>query len=264
MAVVAVHETVVDLVGDDQEIMTSGQGRDRLRPLAREHGPGRVVGIADQDGLGVRRDALLHGLSGHLEALCDRGWQGDGQASSEGDLRLIGDKGRCRDDDLVPWIEHGGQGQVEGLRDTDGHQELGLRIVANTILPLQVIGKSNAQLQDAGIGSVLGIPSLQRAKAGLENGIGCGEIRLPDAEGDHVVHRGGDIEESPDPGRGHPLHTMGDKVTHRSSLRFLSGMALTQLWVQNSFRAGPPWRLGPGGGRNGQISWMRHSSYNSP
>jgi len=69
----AVDQPVVDLVGDDQQVMPGGDGRDLLQPGAGHHRAGRVVGVADQDGPGAGGDGRFHYRPGDLKILLDAG-----------------------------------------------------------------------------------------------------------------------------------------------------------------------------------------------
>ena len=53
---VVVHDLVVDLIGEDDETVASGEVDHRLEDLARVDRAGRVVGVDDDDCLGIRGD----------------------------------------------------------------------------------------------------------------------------------------------------------------------------------------------------------------
>ena len=56
MPVVTVDEAVVDLVADDQEVVTIGDLRHGGQRVGRERGPGWVARVAQQQGSGAGRD----------------------------------------------------------------------------------------------------------------------------------------------------------------------------------------------------------------
>ena len=55
----AVDQPVVDLVGDDQQVVAFGHSRDFTHVARLQHGAGGVVGIVEQDRPRARRDRRL-------------------------------------------------------------------------------------------------------------------------------------------------------------------------------------------------------------
>ncbi len=53
MCCARVDQAIVDLVGDDQQVVALRHGGDLQHPLVVQHGAGGVVRVADQDGLGA-------------------------------------------------------------------------------------------------------------------------------------------------------------------------------------------------------------------
>ena len=90
-----------------------------------------------------------------------------------------------------------------------------------------------AQLRQARVGRVGRVPALEGVDPGFAHPPRRDEIRLPDAEGDHVVALGGDVEELPD-ARG---RAGGDDVVER-----LHGVTGSR-WSGSSVRNASPSRL---------------------
>ena len=53
-----VDQPVVDLIGDEDQVMLFGDLRNLGQHVAAGHRAGGIVGIADEDGLGARGDGL--------------------------------------------------------------------------------------------------------------------------------------------------------------------------------------------------------------
>ena len=75
----AVDQALVDFVGNHHQVMGARHCRDLLQVLLREHGAGGVVGIADEDSAGARRQARLEVRALYLKVMRDVGadWYAD-------------------------------------------------------------------------------------------------------------------------------------------------------------------------------------------
>ena len=62
----------------------------------------------------------------------------------------------------------------------------------------------------------MGLPLLDGADGGVADDSGGDEIGLADAQGDDVIHRGQEVEEAPDPGRGEALDAPRDLAASRA------------------------------------------------
>ena len=134
--------------------MTSRSFRSATAPIGELIGiqdrPRRVVGVAQEDGLGPGRDRGLDLLSGNPEL----GRIGRGQrhrdTAGEGDARAIGHEARLVVDDLVAGVDDGSQGGVQALAGADGDHQLVARHIADVVSVRQV-GDQLAQRQDPAV-----------------------------------------------------------------------------------------------------------------
>ena len=132
----AVCKFAVDLIGDHEQILLLHDLGDLLQILPLHDGPGGVVGEGENQNLGLRRDllqqffrsqpeiVLLLQLDDHRRAVCQDG------AGHVGDIAGLGNQ------HLVPRLQHGPQGQIDGLAAAHGHQDLGIGVVEDVAAPL--------------------------------------------------------------------------------------------------------------------------------
>ena len=132
-------------------------------------------------------------------------------AARERDAGFVGDVARLRDDHLVAGVEQHPQREVQPFRHTGGDQALVLPGVAGAVPGGEVGADQLAQARQARVGRVGGVAVLQRVDPRLPHAPRGDEVRLADAEGDHVVPLGRDVEELPDARR----RAGGDHVVER-------------------------------------------------
>ena len=206
-----VGEAVVDLVGDEVEVAAFGEPDERLQRSAGLHRAGRVRGRAEQHRLRARGDRGLHHRRVDGEPVLPAGRHPHRHPARERDARLVGDVAGLGDDHLVAGVEQHPQREVEPLGDAGGDQALVGPRVLGAVAGGQVGADQLAQLRQPRVGGVGGVPVLQRVDPGLAHPPRRDEVGLADAERDHVVPLGGDVEELPDPRR----RAGGDHVVER-------------------------------------------------
>jgi len=135
-------------------------------------------------------------------------------AAGEDDLGGVGDEARLRHDDLVSRIEDGGERQVQRLRHADRDQQLGVGVVCYAVLLMQVLAEGAAQLERAGVAGVVGVARAERGDSGFQDVGRRGEVRLANAERDHVFHRRGDVEEAADAAGRNRSDSLRNVVAH--------------------------------------------------
>ena len=196
-----VGEPVVDLVGDEVEVVLLGERHQRLERGAGLHGAGRVGRRPDQDGLGTCRDRGGHrgGVDGEIVLPGRRHPHRD--AAGEPHTRLVGDVAGLGDDHFVAGVEQHPQREVQPFGHPGGDEALAVPGVVGAVALGEVCADQAAQGGKPGVGRVGGVAVLEGVDPGLADAPGSDEIRLTHAEGDHVVHLGGDVEEPPDPRR---------------------------------------------------------------
>ena len=72
---------------------------------------------------------VMAARSWSAELILGAGGNMHGHAAGQLGDRLIADKARLRDDDLIPGLDHRTDGQVDGLAAADGDQDVFLFIV---------------------------------------------------------------------------------------------------------------------------------------
>src|SRR2546427_5353886 len=86
------------------------------------------------------------------------------------------------------------QRDVQSLAHADRHEDLRLRVVSDAEFSLDVGPDRFAKLQQTEIGSVTRFAALQCVNGCLANMPGGDEVRLTDAQRNHVRHRLHDVE----------------------------------------------------------------------
>ena len=205
----------VDLVGDHQDVVLGADARDHLNILFAQGGAGGVVGIIEDDGLGLGRDGRAELRLGDAELVLALRLDGDGHAVREGDQGAVRDVAGLVINDLVAGVGDGADGEVEGFADADGDQDFIGRVVHAAEFLFHIGGEGLAQLEQAEVGGVAGRAALQGVDGVFADVPGGGEVRLADAQRDHVLHRADDVEEVADAGAGDADQLVRDVVTGR-------------------------------------------------
>jgi len=107
-------EVFIDLVGDDPEVVLSGEGNQCFHLGSVIDGTGRVAGRVDDDSGGARSDELLEGLRRHPVTLIVARRNNNRDRIGKTDQIGEGNPVRCWQQHLVTWICKGEQRLGEG------------------------------------------------------------------------------------------------------------------------------------------------------
>ena len=119
-------------------------------------------------------------------------------AASELDARRVGHKTRLVVDDLIAGIQDRPQAGVDRLGGAHRDGQLAYGVVADPIMVLEVLGDQPAQLQDAAVGGVVGLPVVEAVDRRAGDGLRRREVRLADGETDDVLHLRQHVKEAAD------------------------------------------------------------------
>ena len=197
----AVDEAFVDLIRHDQQVVPLRDRGDCCQFVPVEDGPGRVVWVAQEDGLGSGRDCGLNLVGGDLEVVVVAGRDTHRNAARELDARRIRHEAGLVVDDFVAWIQDRAEAGVNRLGGANGDGQLANGVVGDAVSLLQVLGDQVAELQDPAVGGVVGLPVLEAVDGRPDDRLWRREVRLPDGQADHIAHLGQHVEESADSGR---------------------------------------------------------------
>ncbi len=136
-----VHQSVVNLIRDENQVVLLGEVGDFEQYLAAGHSTCRIIGIGHKDGLRVGRDGCTDACWIDLELVLHASYDLDRNASGHDHLRLIGDKTGGRNDHLVAGVKQCRHREVQGFRDPHGDHHLLHRVVANAVEFVEVICK---------------------------------------------------------------------------------------------------------------------------
>ncbi len=93
-------------------------------------------------------------------------------ATRQHGLGLVGHETGRWDDQFIAWVEQRRGCQVKRFRPAHRDDDLGLRVVLHLVMQVEMGRQGLAQVQDPGIGGVMGIPVPQRGDPGLQDGVG--------------------------------------------------------------------------------------------
>ena len=166
------HEVLVDLVGDDDQVVIDGQLGDHAPARAASNTlPVGLCGVLSRI-IRVRGPTAASQL-GRVEAVAAVGLrtQQDGHRPrpGQGDARLVAVVHRLEDDDLVAVVEHPEQRPGERLGGAGGDQHLGVGIVIQPVEALLVAGDGLAQHGHADARRVLVDAAADRLDRRLEH-----------------------------------------------------------------------------------------------
>ena len=150
------------------------------------NGAAGIGWIAEYDQLGLVRDGLCELLRIYKEVIVYGRLQNNGSRTSQGHHLGVGRPVGRRNDDLVARAAHCQDSLVHRLLGAVANQDLiGL---VRQFLALDKVGSNGGpQGLRASHGGVLGVPAPDGVHRCVENGGRRREVRLPDAEGSHLL-----------------------------------------------------------------------------
>ena len=182
-----VEQGVVDVVGDDQQVVFDGQLRDLRHRLARHDGAGGVVRGVDHQRLGVRRDELFDGLRLHFKVVRQIRGNADGRAVAVRDLGHIVQPLRVLDQDLVALVQQDEEQQAQRAHAAVGDDDLRVRVIVQ-ILQIGLFRDRLTERERADVRRIVRDALVERFFAGLADQLRRRHIRLTDAEADDAGH----------------------------------------------------------------------------
>ena len=186
-AVVAVHEVLVDLVGEHPHALLDGPAADGLDLLGRVDGAARVVGADEQQHLRARRERGVELLDRDLEAGGLVGLHDDRHATGERDGLGVGGPVRRGADDLVARVAQRGERGEHRVLAAVGDEHLA-GLAAEPAVAQGLRGDGLAQRGQACRRRVLvHLRVAARPHRGLDDVLRRGEVGLAGAEPDDVL-----------------------------------------------------------------------------
>ena len=146
---IAVHEFTIDFIGQDDEVVFFGKFGNGHQFFGRHDRPCRVVGIADDDGLGLGRDDFFQGFDSQFEVVFRIGRHEDRRPAGQFDRRRIGDIGRVGDDDFIARFGNGQKSHGQAFGDADGDQDFVFRVIMDAIVLFKVLANGFTELHHA-------------------------------------------------------------------------------------------------------------------
>ena len=182
-----VEQGVVDVIGDDHQVVLDGQLRDLRHRLARHNGAGGVVRGVDHQRLGVRRDELFDGLRLHFKIMLQIRGNSDSRAVAVRDLRHVVQPLWVLDQDLVALVQQDKEQQAQCAHAAVGDDDLRVRVVVQ-ILQIGLFGDGLTERERTGVRRIMRDALVERFLAGLTDQLRRRHIRLTNAETDDAGH----------------------------------------------------------------------------
>ena len=232
--------------------MTTGHFRD-LEQLLPGHGaPGRIRRKRQHEHLRLRRDHRLNGLSRHRETIFGLASHWHRHRMSQNHAGRVTDIARLVVNDFITGVEHRPESQVQSLANTDRHQHLRLRVIANPEVLLDIVRNALAQFQQAQVGSVLGTTAFQSVNRRLTNMPRGGKIWLSDPQRNHTRGVLDEFEEVANTRARDPRDVVGDEVAMNGGHGRLWGVCelgdLREEEFPGSATGSPGWAVSGGSG----------------
>ena len=181
-----VHHVLVNLVGDDVEAGVAQHVGEVLQLFGGVRRPGRVARTVKDDALRRRRQVAPQHLAGDFEVFRRRRRDDHRRATRHLHLRRIGHPIRTGNDHLVARIHQHHRQVVQDVLGAARHDDL-FRLVMQTVFPLQFVRNRLSQRRQPARLRVLGETLGHGVLGGLNDVVGGVEVRLADAEVDHVA-----------------------------------------------------------------------------
>ena len=200
----------IDLVGEDDEVVAADDVGDIQEFVAGHGAAGGIGGEVEHERLAARGDGAFEGRGGDGELVFGGAGNGDGDAVGQGDAGAVADVAGFVVDDFVAGIDDSAEGEVEGLGDADGDEDLGLGIVLDTEVPGDAGADGFAEGEEAEIGGVAGVAVFESVDGGFADVPRGDEVGFADAEGNDAFLALDDVEEFANAGAGNARDMGGD------------------------------------------------------
>ena len=188
----------IDLVGQYKQVVFFHNLRDLLQLRPGHNGAGGIVGEGHYQNLGPGSDLLQQLLRGQTELVLLFQGNGHCHASCQNGAGHIGHEAGLGHQHLIPRVQHGPHGNVNGLAAAYRHQCLLVRVIVQTAPAFQIIVNLHPQVPEACVGGVEGAALLQGVNAFLPDVPGGIKIRLPHTQGHGILHLAGNIKKFAD------------------------------------------------------------------
>lgn len=182
-----VEQGVVDVIGDNQQVVLDGQLCDLCQRLARHDRAGGVVRGVDHQRLGVRRNELFDGLRLHFKIMLQIRGNADCRAVAVRNLRNVVQPLRVLDQDLVALVQQDKEQQAQCAHAAVGDDDLRVRVVVQ-ILQIGLFGDGLTEREHTGVRRIMRDALVERFLAGLTDQLRRRHIRLTNAETDDAGH----------------------------------------------------------------------------
>ena len=181
-----IDEVLVNFIRDDEDVLFQRDLADGEQLLLGVDGTRGVVRGGEDDHLGARGHGCLELLSGNLPAVFGFRLHEYGGAAADlyhgGVAHPVGGG----DDDLVPGVEDGAQGLVDGGLGTGGHADL-VDVVVQPVVALQLVADGLAEGGETHGGRVLGLALVERADGRLLDVLRSVLVRLTACEAENLL-----------------------------------------------------------------------------
>ena len=198
-----IGEITVDFIGNHHQVMLLGKVGDFYQRLSVHDGAGGVIGVANKDSLGPGSHFLFQFFHSEFEFIFSPGRHQHRFAPGNGYAGRIGQVSRIRNKYFVFRIEEGGHDDADGLRNAYGHHDFIHRIIIHMVSVMEKFCNFLAQREKTPVGRIGGFFPFQAFHAGINHLIRRRIVRFPYTQGNHVLHRAGQVKKFTNTGKRH-------------------------------------------------------------
>ena len=157
----AIGQPPVNFIRQHHHVGIPQHGGNRLEMLLPHHTAGRVVGIGQDEQLGLGGQGRPQSLGRQAESVLRFGHDRDSRAARHHGQGLVADEARLGDEHLVPGADQGAQAQIDGFAAPDGDEHLGCGLIRHPDMPHRVTRDRLPQPEQPCIGRIPGLPLFQ-------------------------------------------------------------------------------------------------------
>ena len=233
-----ISQFTVNFIRNNEQILFQNHLRNLFQILLFHNRPRGVVGERKHKHLGFVRNGIPKLLCGETEFILSLQVNDDRNGIGQHSAGLVGYVAGLGNEHLIPRIDHGTQGNVNGLRTAYGNQHLIGIVVCKMKTAFQVIADFNLQFLQTCIGGVEGSSLFQGIDTLIPDVPGGIEVGFTNTEGNSIIHFAYDVKEFPDARRFDIDYFIGQRISHGVIFSLVSSFFFARMvpWSLYFFR----------------------------
>ena len=193
-----VDQFPVDFVGEDHKVVFLDDGDEGFEVGFLHDAASRVVGEGDDDCFGFVGDCRFDFRGIEFEFVLDAALDRNGSGARQRHQGSVAHEAGLGDEDLVAGSAHGAERRVETFGRAYGDYDFACGVVVHADESVEIFGNRLAQVDETGVGGVLGLAVENALNTSAAEFFGGDEVGLADAERNAIFARCRDFEEFSD------------------------------------------------------------------